>query len=1395
MQQPELMENTVYLNTGLFADYFLSEKLPASDAWREAMNSTATEDVLEKLKELYQSKKGILEHLNEAQTEQEFIQPVLAILGFSYIVQTPAKAMGRSLKPDYALLADNETKNKAYEEVDRNNYSSVLAIADAKFWNRTLDKKIQDARDTLTNQNPSFQISSYMLGTKAEWAILTNGRLWRLYSREHSQTRAEYFQVDLQEILESGDIAEFLYFYLFFRKKAFLVVEDRVFLDRVVRESIDYGHRLQGSLKSLIFEGVFEHLAQGFLAWRRHATPDSESPDTGRDIFANTLILLYRLLFLLYAESRDLLPVKEAKRYYTKSLAKIKGAIKNDFDNNVIHSSISTDYWDDLLNLFHIIDSGDPALNIPKYNGGLFSRHQHGFLEDNKIADSYLARAIFALTTYTDPEMGGRVFVDFKSLGVKQLGSIYEGLLEFRLSQAEEELAIVRDRGKERYVAISDLKSGMRCTNRRIQVGELYLENDRAERKATGSYYTPDYVVEHLIGNTVGPLIDRLEQTFAGKVQELRSGGRFRSRPASWKNRELARYDPAIEALKLKICDPAMGSGHFLVSTVDYIANRIFGLLGEHSDQIYFGKETYESPLFGQIQEIREHILAEIGRQGVTIDRDKLEDDKVIIRRMVMKRCIFGVDVNYLAVELAKLSLWLDSFTVGAPLSFLDHHIRRGNSLIGAGLAEAQEEIKDILFGSTFSGLISATDAMIKVGELTDSTFAELEESHRDYDLASAWLAPYKAYLNLWTSHIMGNPRASDLIQHGTLDPDHLASSLEPLSGPERKSFERAQELAERIGFFHWELEFPEAYFEKTGRKADAGFDAIIGNPPYIRIQELNASSPEAVGYYRQRFGAATGSYDIYVLFTERGHALLSPHGLFGYIMPNKFPVLEFGRGLRKYLTDGRALGSIVDFGDNQVFPQQTTYTCLLFLTGEPAENFEYLRLPTLATEAIPAWLDGETPTRALVFETKDFSEEPWLLVAGDEMKLIEKLDSISMRLENLTEQIFQGLITSADDIYIVKSLGLARGKERVWSKASDEEFELEPELLKPLVSGEDVDRYSFLETDKRLIFPYRLTTHGAELIPAADFASRYPLTWQYLQSHEEALRQREHGRMDHDQWYAFGRTQNLDKHERPKLGSARLASRLSFAADLDGSFYFDNVDVNGILLKDESPDGAYLMALLNSRLLDWRFKKSSVPFRGSFYSANKQFIAPLPIRGITFSTDSEERRRKLEQSQETYLAGLDTGSGEELLTMVDGWMKKEQLDIVHDLLAWLANQMMEANSLLRKEADGFLRHMEREIGIAVEELSSRTTLTKYHYHSFEDILAVLTTPANRRRLRGFNPRSRGDVERLEQEFTASVDVLRPLKERIQATDRLIDAAVYRLYGLSEDEVRMVESS
>jgi type I restriction-modification system DNA methylase subunit len=900
-----------YLNTGLFVDYFLKEKLPQERLWQNTLADLKTKQLFVAVKRLYVSKKDSLPQLNEAQLEEEFIRPIFDLLGFSYIVQAPTKAYGRSLAPDYALFADEAAKKAGYAQIKQNNYANVLAIADAKYWERPLDKRLRDSRDIIPSQNPTFQISSYFTATKAKWAILTNGRYWRLYSREHSQTMGEYYQVDLVSILEAGDLSEFLYFYLFFRCQAFQPEPVESFLDKAIQQSINYGAKVQDNLKKDIFTKIFIHLAKGFANWRRQ-NGEKETPETLKVVFDNTLILLYRLLFVLYAESRDLLPVKEKDCYYTKSLDKIKREIKQDIEKNRSLSKVSTDYWDDLVNLFHIIDVGDPILNVPKYNGGLFSS-THRFLEENKIPDYYLAEALYGLTVHASEETNWNdVFIDYRSLGVKQLGSIYEGLLEFHLNVADQELAVVKEKGREKYVSVNKIKKSQRDTGVRVKPGELYLENTKAERKATGSYYTPDYIVKYIVENTVGPLIDQLEQDFQAKIKELKSKPKYKGRTAKWKTAKLKEFDPALRVLELKVCDPAMGSGHFLVATVDYISSRIYDILNKYSEQSYFGKEAYESSVFNQIHEIRQNILKEMERQQVTIDNEKLEDDKVIIRRMVMKRCIFGVDLNYLAVELAKLSLWLNSFTVGAPLSFLDHHLRWGNSLIGSTVEEVEREMQKSLFGSQFIGLISATDAMIKVGKLTDSTFAELQESQKDYSRAISLLEPYKKVLDVWTSQYFGNNGAKDLIDQGKIDPDNLKAMAELLDAQEKAVVTTAQLIQQKKRFFHWELEFPEVFYDYNGRKENPGFDVVIGNPPWGQKAAYLEARERA--YLQRKYPSTQGILDLFRPFCELSFNVLRFYGLWGMVLPDIVLLKNYPK-TRKLLLDGFLMQKIDVWG------------------------------------------------------------------------------------------------------------------------------------------------------------------------------------------------------------------------------------------------------------------------------------------------------------------------------------------------------------------------------------------------------------------------------------------------------------------------------------------------
>ena len=602
------------------------------------------------------------------------------------------------------------------------------------------------------------------------------------------------------------------------------------------------------------------------------------------------------------------------------------------------------------------------------------------------------------------------------------------------------------------------------------------------------------------------------------------------------------------------------------------------------------------------------------------------------MKRIVLKRCIYGVDLNPLAVELAKVSLWLHTFTVGAPLSFLDHHLRCGNSLIGADPESFEELFTNSLFGSRYTGLMSALKLLERVQEITDSDISEVEESARVYSLVVKELEPYRKVLDLFVARHFLNNGLQLLIDGTKGNPLDIVEGKVVLGDKKedkklKELFEKALKIAEEKRFFHWELEFPEVWQRKN-----RGFDVVLGNPPYVRIQEMKKSRKEDVDYFNKVFQTPEGSYDMYVLFIEKGLSLLNRDGYLGYIVPNKFTKLNYGRNLRKLIS--KHLYRFIDFGDNQIFPKQTTYTGLLFLTAKENEKAEISKAPRLKGESeIKNWLSG-FEEELFEISTSKLGENAWILVSKKEGEILKKMESVSVKLEDVADEIIVGIQTSADDVYILELISDEFSHYRVYSKALKREVLLEKELLKPLITGEDIERYFVKESRKLLLFPYRVSGERAELIPENELKEEYPDIWKYLKENEQRLRNRENGKMNNNRWYGYVYPKNLTKHERKKFGVPRLCNKLKAFFDEEGKYYFDNVDVNGILLNEDTPYSPYfLLAILNSKALDWRFKIGSVPFRGNYFSANKQFLSPLPIPGIDFSIFSEEGLTNLKEN------------------------------------------------------------------------------------------------------------------------------------------------------------------
>ncbi len=414
-------------------------------------------------------------------------------------------------------------------------------------------------------------------------------------------------------------------------------------------------------------------------------------------------------------------------------------------------------------------------------------------------------------------------------------------------------------------------------------------------------------------------------------------------------------------------------------------------------------------------------------------------------------------------------------------------------------------------------------------------------------------------------------------------------------------------EERDRVNAFDWGTEFSEI----MGR---GGFDVVIGNPPYIRIQAMKQWAPLEVEYYKEHYEAAKkGNYDIYVVFVEKGLSLLNERGLLGFILPHKFFNAKYGTPLRSMIAEGRNLEKIVHFGYNQVFEGATTYTCLLFLNGSYSNQFEYIVVDDL--------LDWSKADLALnrIISTDKVTDSEWNFVVGHGVEIFEKLSKMPSSLGDIAN-IFVGLQTSADPIFLFKESQKSKSlKTVVYSKQLGQNVEIESDLLKSVIRSGDIGRY-WAKPTALVLFPYIFNDTKFRLIHEAEMKNKYPRAWEYFVLNKTLLSGREHGKFKDSGWYQLY-PKNLDLWEQPKIMVPYMITRLSAFYD-ECLNYFVNVTTGGFGITIDQQHGSmkYITGLLNSNLLDWFLKNISTNFRGGYFAANKQFLVQLPIRTIDFS-------------------------------------------------------------------------------------------------------------------------------------------------------------------------------
>lgn len=410
----------------------------------------------------------------------------------------------------------------------------------------------------------------------------------------------------------------------------------------------------------------------------------------------------------------------------------------------------------------------------------------------------------------------------------------------------------------------------------------------------------------------------------------------------------------------------------------------------------------------------------------------------------------------------------------------------------------------------------------------------------------------------------------------------------------------------DRVNAFDWRAAFPEVF-------ANGGFDCVVGNPPYVKLQHFRRVQDKVARYLveaRKADGTPvyastqTGNFDLYLPFIERGLGILNASGRMGYIAPNLWMVNDYGVGLRKAVLRGQQLERWVDFKSFQVFDEAITYTALQFLTATAQPSIRC----AFAHDGAIARIDWASPDAVVPYGDLS-AEDTWNLMPDAERRLADRLRSDFAPLVNRCEGIAVGIQTSADHIY-----HLTRLENGSFRTRSGREVAIESELMRPLVSGAEAKRYQEPKTNTYLLFPYKLDEAKARLFSPLEMAARFPVGWAYLRENEAELRARENARMDRDgYWHGYNYPKNLDKQETPKLLVPRLVERLFCAPDPVGEFFLDNVDVGGVL-PCRPQDLYYLAAMLNAPVANFVWRRLSKPFQNNYFSANKQFIAPLPI-------------------------------------------------------------------------------------------------------------------------------------------------------------------------------------
>ena len=597
-------------------------------------------------------------------------------------------------------------------------------------------------------------------------------------------------------------------------------------------------------------------------------------------------------------------------------------------------------------------------------------------------------------------------------------------------------------------------------------------------KKAGGVFYTPAYIVNKIVEDTIGTYL---------------------------------RNKKPSQVSKLRVLDPACGSGSFLIGAYDYI-------LKWHLDWYLKNPNEAKDKL----------ALGKNGKPSLTTQEKK----------RILLNNIYGVDIDAQAVETTKLSLYL-------------------KVLEGESLENVEKQL---------------------------SLFRE------------------RALPDIGDNIKCGNSLVDQDIETKNLSLDEVY----------------------KINPFNWEKEYPEVF---KGRSP--GFDFIIGNPPYLRVQGLNEFHGNEIAYYSNKFKSAVKRFDMYLLFVEKSYSLLNPSGELGFICPHKFIIADFGEGIRDFLVREKAVSRIISFDYNLIFDRASTYTCLLYLTRKKNSSFKYIETPELKSYQIKRFLNRITEREFSTISYKGLTSSPWTLTEDSDEQVFQKVTNPKgwSRVEDIFGEIMVGIQTGIDDVHIVKFIkSIDKKSSLFYSYELKKEIKLETGAVKPFLMGDDIKRYDVLNPVHFVVYPYKLVGTKTVILEEKEFQQSFPKAFDYMSLFRKKLKDKRTSQKTNPKyWYSCHRPKDMNvfESERILMPYANLGCNLTLAPA--GAYH--NTKAYSLTMNSSiNLDPRFYLAFMNSDVMWWYQTKTGNVIRGGYYTFTKDFVKNFPLPVPNLSKPSEKK-------------------------------------------------------------------------------------------------------------------------------------------------------------------------